>query len=149
MARSRDLTIVQVALWSVDVSLSDPFVVATGARVAAENVFVRVTLANGVRGYGEIAPFPEVGGEDRPSSLAAAQHLAKATLGEPAAQYKRVAGLLREMAPAHPAARCGLGSTRRRIWKTRASASVRGPPAPRRSRRSTARTGSARTSSPR
>jgi L-alanine-DL-glutamate epimerase-like enolase superfamily enzyme len=108
MTASRDLTIVQVTLWPVDVPISDPFVVATGARVVAENAFVRLTLRNGVSGYGEIAPFPEVGGEDRTASLAAAHHLAKGLLGESAAQYRRLGRLMREIMPANPAARCGL-----------------------------------------
>ena len=44
-----------------DVPITDPFVVATGARTIAENVFLRITLDNGAQGYGEAAPFPEVG----------------------------------------------------------------------------------------
>ncbi len=46
-----------------------PVVVATDARVVAENIFVRITLSDGACGYGEAAPFPEVGGEDREPCL--------------------------------------------------------------------------------
>ena len=41
------VTICTVEFWPVDVPITDPFVVATGARTMAENVFLRVTLANG------------------------------------------------------------------------------------------------------
>ncbi len=89
--------------------LTDPFVVATGSRVVAQNAFVRITLKDGSHGYGEIAPFPEVGGdEDRSASLAAVQELGAAMLGRSAAQSRTIASMLQEMAPAAPAARCGL-----------------------------------------
>ena len=75
----------KVEFWPVDVPITDPFVVATGARTIAENVFLRITLANGSRGYGEAAPFPEVGGETRESCLTALRQLCKAVLGRSAA----------------------------------------------------------------
>jgi L-alanine-DL-glutamate epimerase-like enolase superfamily enzyme len=82
--------------------------VATGARVAAENIFVRVTVGAGVHGYGEVAPFPEVGGEDRPASLRAARDAARLLLGQSAAQWTRLGHVLREAIGGYPAARCGL-----------------------------------------
>jgi L-alanine-DL-glutamate epimerase-like enolase superfamily enzyme len=97
-----------VEFWPVDVPITDPFVVATGARTIAENVFLRVTLSNGAQGYGEAAPFPEVGGETRKSCLLALHGLGKAVLGRSAEGYKEVGRLLSEQAPTYPAARCGL-----------------------------------------
>jgi L-alanine-DL-glutamate epimerase-like enolase superfamily enzyme len=61
-----------------------------------------------VVGYGEMAPFPEVGGESRASCLTAAQQLAAVMLGKFATQYGSIGRMLYEMAVAHPAARCGL-----------------------------------------
>lgn len=104
---SRD-QIVKIEFWPVDIPITDPFVVATGARVVAENVFVRVTLRDGTQGYGEAAPFPEVGGETRESCSAVLGRLAPALIGKPAANYAALAGQLAEAARAHPAARCGL-----------------------------------------
>ncbi len=100
--------ITKVECWPVDIPLTEPFVVATGTRLVAENVFVRVTLSSGAQGYGEAAPFPEVGGENRESSLAALRQLGKAVLGRSAADYECIGRLLSEQAPTHPAARCGL-----------------------------------------
>ena len=37
-------TIRKVEFWPVDLPITDPFVVATGTRTIAENVFLRVTL---------------------------------------------------------------------------------------------------------
>ena len=101
-------TIRKVEFWPVDVPITDPFVVATGTRTIAENVFLRVTLANGTQGYGEAAPFPEVGGETRESCIEALRRLCKAILGRSAAGYKEIGPWLSEQALTHPAARCGL-----------------------------------------
>src|SRR5215831_1925832 len=100
-------TVRKVEIWPVDVPITDPFVVATGTRTMAENVFLRVTLANGAQGYGEAAPFPEVGGETRDSCLGILYQLGKAILGRPAADYIEIGRRLSEQASSHPAARCG------------------------------------------
>ena len=92
----------------MDIPITDPFVVATGARTIAENVFLRVTLANGEQGYGEAAPFPEIGGETRESCLRALHQIGKIVLGRSAASHKEVGRLLSEQALLYPAARCGL-----------------------------------------
>lgn len=101
-------TITQIAFWPIDVPIRDPFVVATGTRLVAENVIVRITFQGGACGYGEMAPFPEVGGEDRESCLSVVQQLGKSLLGQSASDHTRLAKMLREMAPIHPAVRCGL-----------------------------------------
>ncbi|MFO0731084.1 MAG: dipeptide epimerase [Nitrospiraceae bacterium] len=98
----------RIHLWPVDIPITDPFVVATGSRVTAQNVFVRVTLVDGTTGYGEAAPFPEVGGEDRASCLAAATRLARSLIGRSASDYEQIAADLQQTALSHPAARCGL-----------------------------------------
>jgi L-Ala-D/L-Glu epimerase len=104
----RSSTIRKVEFWPIDIPITDPFVVSTGARTIAENVFLRVTLSNGAQGYGEAAPFPEVGGETRESCLIALHQLSKVILGRSATGYTDVGRLLSEQAPTYPAARCGL-----------------------------------------
>src|SRR5712664_2885092 len=99
--------ITKVEIWPVDVPITDPFAVATGRLVTAQNLFIRVTLKDGSRGYGEIAPFPEVGDEDRDTCQQIAAQLAKAALGRPASQYRKIARLFHDMAASHPASRCG------------------------------------------
>ncbi len=101
-------TIQRVEIWPIDVPITDPFVVATGARVTAQNLFMRVTLRDGTQGIGEAAPFPEVGGEDRASCLAVATGLAPTLIGQSAAEHQAIADKLSEEAPLYPAARCGL-----------------------------------------
>lgn len=98
----------RIHLWPIDIPIKDPFVVATGSRVTAQNLFVRVILNDGTSGYGEAAPFPEVGGEDRTSCLAAATGLARSLISRPVADYERIAADLQHAARSYPAARCGL-----------------------------------------
>jgi L-alanine-DL-glutamate epimerase-like enolase superfamily enzyme len=103
-----DLSIEQIEFWPVDVPLTDPFVVATGARVLAENVFIRITLSGGAHGYGEAAPFPEVGGENRPSCMNALSRLCGMILHRPVDRFSDIAEEMRVLAPNQPAARCAL-----------------------------------------
>ena len=102
-------TITQIEFWPVDIPLTDPFVVATGTRVTAQNIFVRVTLASGVQGYGEAAPFPEVGGETRTSCLASMTAFGEALLGQSVLQYRHLSRVLTDLSSSsQPAARCAL-----------------------------------------
>lgn len=101
-------TITAIELWPVDLPITDPFVVATGQLQVANNAFVRLTLHDGATGYGEIAPFPAITGENRESSLKKARVLGKHLLGQSALHYRRLGGELSELAPGAPAARCGL-----------------------------------------
>src|SRR5712691_8031224 len=100
--------ITKVEIWPVDVPITDPFAVATGRLVTAQNLFVRITLTGGALGYVEISPFPEVVGEDRDTCRQIAAQIAKAALGRPASQYRKIARLFHDMAASHPASRCGL-----------------------------------------
>lgn len=100
--------ITAIDLWPLDIPLTDPFVVATGSRVLAQNAFVRLTLADGTEGYGEMAPLPEVGGETRDACLRRAAELAPTWIGSSARRYRALAAQLAEQAPDYPAVRCGL-----------------------------------------
>ncbi len=100
--------IARVECWSIDIPITDPFIVATGARVVAENVFVRITLRDGTSGYGEAAPFPEVGGEDRETCLNALSSLAPSLLGQSVHDTRELAARMAHATPLQPAARCAL-----------------------------------------
>ena len=101
-------TITNIELCPLDLPITDPFVVATGQLQVAQNAFVRLTLHDGTIGYGEIAPFPAITGEDRESSLKKARTLGQHLLEQSTLHYQRLGGELSELAPDAPAARCGL-----------------------------------------
>jgi len=102
------LTVKKIELYPMDLPVKDPFTVASGQMLATETLFVRVILEDGHVGYGEIAPFYGISGENRDSSLMAARKLAAYLLGKRADHYRKLANTFKEMALDNPAARCGL-----------------------------------------
>ncbi len=82
----------------------------------AHNVFVRVTLRNGAYGFGEMAPFPDISGEDQASCLRVFPLAAKACLGQSATHFRKIAQQLREVATQTPAVRCGLETALLDAW---------------------------------
>lgn len=108
MISNRDLRIVALDAHEIDIPLSDPFAIVQGEISVARNIFIRVTLANGILGYGECAPFPEITGEDRPATMRAIDGLRGILLGRPVAAYRLISRLMTGADREHPAARCGL-----------------------------------------
>ncbi len=98
----------KVEAWPVDLPLKASFVVATGAMDVAQNIFVRVTLHDGSVGFGEVAPFPDISGEDQAASLSAFPAAAQVLLGQPATQFRLLSQRISEMTRPFPALRCGL-----------------------------------------
>ena len=92
----------------MDLPLKASFVVATGAMDVAKNIFVRVTLQDGTMGYGEVAPFPDISGEDQTACLAAFPTAAQVLLGQQATQFRRMSKQLLDVTPSFPSLRCGL-----------------------------------------
>jgi len=70
---------VKIEPW--DVELLEPFGIATGAQLVANNVLCEVELDSGTRGLGEAAPFPAVNGETQADALAALQAVAPQLVG--------------------------------------------------------------------
>jgi o-succinylbenzoate synthase len=93
---------------AVDVELSDPFVISRGAVSMAAIAYVRVRLAGGVEGFGEIAPFTALTGETRARSIATAKELTTLLLNCSCADWESLAVIMHNVAAGEPAARCGL-----------------------------------------
>jgi L-Ala-D/L-Glu epimerase / N-acetyl-D-glutamate racemase len=102
------LTIASVDVRPVDVELSDPFVISRGAVSTATLAYVRVRLADGVEGFGEIAPFTALTGETRARSMATARELSVMLAGCSCADWESLSVIMHNIAPHEPAARCGL-----------------------------------------
>ena len=92
----------------LDLPLTEPFAIATGAPDMANNVLVRLTLADGTVGLGEAAPFTAVSGESQASTLEALGSVREAMLGKDAAAWRPICAWLGEALPKAPSARCGL-----------------------------------------
>jgi len=101
-------TITSLAASTLDLPLTEPFAIATGARATAANVLVRLTLADGTVGLGEAAPFPEVSGESQKSSLSAIESARSWLVGRDARRYRPLSAALGEALGNEAAARCAL-----------------------------------------
>jgi L-alanine-DL-glutamate epimerase-like enolase superfamily enzyme len=93
---------------ALDVPLRRAFGIAGGAQETARNVVVSVELANGVRGYGEGAPFPAFNGETQAGTLAAIDAGRDAVEGGDAREWRRIARSLKEAIGPAGAARCAI-----------------------------------------
>jgi L-alanine-DL-glutamate epimerase-like enolase superfamily enzyme len=103
-----DLRIRQITVFDLDLPLHDDFTISQGTLRAARVAYVRLSLHGGVTGYGEIAPFPDLTGEDRDESHRVAEGLAELLIDQPVSRYRRLSELMHAAAPESPAARCGL-----------------------------------------
>ncbi|MDY7226315.1 dipeptide epimerase [Hyalangium rubrum] len=92
----------------LDLPLTEPFAIATGAQHVAHNVLVRITLADGTTGLGESAPFTAVSGETQAGTLAAIQSVRERLVGKEARAWRPLSAWLTEALPGEPAARCGI-----------------------------------------
>ncbi len=92
----------------LDLPLTEPFAIATGAQHVAHNVLVRLTLADGTTGLGEAAPFTAVSGETQARTLAAIQSVRERLIGQEARSWRPLSAWLTEALPGEPSARCGL-----------------------------------------
>lgn len=101
-------TITAVDVRSADVPLTDPFVISRGSISVAECAFVRVRLADGSEGHGEIAPFTALTGETRDGAVADARRLAPVLLGRSVSEWTVAAEVMAAAAVEAPAARAGL-----------------------------------------
>lgn len=108
MIVTRSWTVVDLSIHPVDIALREPFGIATGAKTAALNVFVRATLADGSVGWGEAAPFEAVNGERREVAVHAMERARAAIVGWDAIAWRSLGAVLRERAPESPSARCSV-----------------------------------------
>jgi L-alanine-DL-glutamate epimerase-like enolase superfamily enzyme len=107
-AKTSPTRIVALDAQPLDIALHEPFAIATGAVNAANNVLVRVTLADGTQGLGEAAPFPPSGGETQATALAAAHAMDALVVGEDATRWRPLAARLQASFEHQATARAGI-----------------------------------------
>lgn len=108
MMQSEALGIAAIEAWPVQLPLHAPFVVASGSMSVAHNIFIRLTLKSGTCGFGEMAPFPDISGEDQAACLAAFPAAARCLLGQSVWNWRKLGHQLAEAAREMPSVRCGL-----------------------------------------
>ena len=85
------ISIADVTAVPLDIELSEPFGIATGAQDVARNVLVSLTLSDGTIGTGEAAPFPAVNGETQAEVLTALRGARSALVGLDALRWRPAA----------------------------------------------------------
>jgi L-alanine-DL-glutamate epimerase-like enolase superfamily enzyme len=103
-----DTTVVELDASPWAIELTEPFGIATGAQLVAENVLVRVRLADGTVGIGEAAPFPAVNGETQADALVTIARARSAVVGADAGRFRYLAAFLRESTGDAPSARAAI-----------------------------------------
>ncbi|MEO8900242.1 MAG: dipeptide epimerase [Polyangiaceae bacterium] len=104
------ISVVDVSAVPLDIELTEPFGIATGAQLVAHNVLVTVTLSDGTSGIGEAAPFPAVNGETQSAALAALRAARPTLLGLDARRWRPAAQLAQQILPSTPSALAGFES---------------------------------------
>ncbi|MDN5270796.1 dipeptide epimerase [Chloroflexus sp. MS-CIW-1] len=92
----------------LDIPLRNPFGIAGGSQEIARNLLVTVELVNGIRGYGEAAPFPAFNGETQANAQQAIESVRSAIEGADVREWRAIAALLRDRISTSGSARCAI-----------------------------------------
>ena len=93
---------------ALNASLKAPFAIAGAELDSVRNVAVRLDLADGSSGWGEIPTLPTVTPEDQPAALQAARQAARAWTGRDAGRWRPLVAELAGSLPAAPTVRAGM-----------------------------------------
>ncbi len=107
MLKDSEFSITKVNISRIDIPISEAFTISQGEVRVARNIIIILFLKKGVFGYGEIAPFEELTGENRDDCLAAAQEISKFLTGLNVNDFRGIANALRDRLPEFPSVRCG------------------------------------------
>ena len=104
----RTLVIENLEIKPLNVELTDSFVISQGSVHTVQSLLVILTLDNGIKGYGEITPFPELSGEDLEACTEKFNMISPDIVGLSLNNIRSIALQLNEALPASPSVRCGI-----------------------------------------
>lgn len=104
----RTLVIENIEIKSLDVELTDSFTISQGSVPAVRSLLVILTLDNGITGYGEITPFPELSGENRDACIEKFNMVSPELTGQSLHNIRSITHQLDESLPFSPSVRCGI-----------------------------------------
>jgi L-alanine-DL-glutamate epimerase-like enolase superfamily enzyme len=105
---SMNTEITEIFFEPLDLDLTEPFGISGGAQQKAENVLIKLKLANGITGIGEAAPFPAVSGETQYGTISALKGISEYLKGKKVNEWSKISRSLYEIDPYAAAARCGI-----------------------------------------
>ncbi len=109
-------TIREIRSLALNIELTEPFGISTGAQTRADNVLVQIQLQDGNIGLGEAAPFPAVSGETQASALEALLRASPDLVGKEVARWRPLCREVHERMPHCPSAACALQSALLDAW---------------------------------
>ena len=113
---STPTTIRTLSVEPLDIALHTPFGIAGGAQDIARNLLITVELANGMRGYGEAAPFPAFNGETQALAQAAVDAARSTIEGADAREWRWIAAALRKAIGPVGSAQCAIETAALDAW---------------------------------
>jgi L-alanine-DL-glutamate epimerase-like enolase superfamily enzyme len=76
------ITIQQIAIYKLLISLKEPFITSLGREDNAENILVKIITDKGITGFGECSPYMPINGESIDTCFTVAQYFAKVLKGK-------------------------------------------------------------------
>lgn len=102
------LTLRSFSFQPFDVPLIEPFGIAGGAQLRANNVLIQLVLGDGTTGIGEAAPFFDVSGETQEAVLQRLGAVEEVLRNRDLSEYRAVSSDLHELFRGVPSALCGV-----------------------------------------
>jgi L-Ala-D/L-Glu epimerase len=101
-------TITRFEFSKLDLSLTEPFAIASGVQHEAKNVLVLIALRDGTIGLGEAAPFPAVSGETQEGTMESLEKLMAYIIGKDIRHWSDLSKQIHMREPLSPAACCAV-----------------------------------------
>lgn len=103
-----ETTIDSVTAKPVNFELEEPFEIASGKKTEIENVFVKLTLENGIEGYGEASPLEPINGENQETVVASINSFSDFLIGKDVKKFNEVTEALKSILWAQTSARAAI-----------------------------------------
>jgi L-alanine-DL-glutamate epimerase-like enolase superfamily enzyme len=116
----------ELSVLRLDVTMLEPFGIATGAQHVAENLLVELGFEDGSHGIGEAAPFPAVNGETRAHAEAALEAARPSLLGVELERWRTASALAQTVLAGAPSAVCAFETALLDAYARRAGLSLLG-----------------------
>jgi len=104
----RALIIESLDIRPMNVGLTDTFTISQGSVQEVQSLLVTLTLDNGLTGYGEITPFPELAGENREACVEKFNEVSPELIGKSLNNIRALSLILEEALPGSPSVKCGI-----------------------------------------
>lgn len=88
------MTIQKIELYKLSIPLKEPFITSLGTETSADNVLVRITVSEGLIGFGECSPYMPINGESVDTCMMVGQYFAKALKGKDPLQIEECVNIM-------------------------------------------------------